>query len=397
MRDIQFSFRIKFVYVSSTILRVHGDVNHLLYTDGMFIKSDFRTIFGNRLVANSIKRDARLSPVFISIANLGPANQLLIDADRILEHESGFFRIGPNPLPKRLVSSLSSEVRALTLKHVMEYRETVPHRVQNLIASNSYPSNNFGYLFAFDFFQEMICSNAPSEIQKAMRAYIQSSILTEDVLGRFDGQGTARRTFNIAIAEYIEKRKKNDQLQDLLDVAIKASDTPKEQAEIFHRLVLATIGFTGCALEWSLIGLARQKKFINGEAFALEALRFYSPIWRLTRRVGIETELNGMLLRPGDRVFINLFQINKSLKMGKFPRRFNPHRMMEDDAKRNSLSFGKGKRSCPAQRPALLFLSITLSEIHKQYQLGFKRNIFSLPRFSTFISCPNGYFKLTPK
>ena len=343
----------------------------------------------------SIKKDARLSTTFISVSNFESANQLLTDAKQVLEHESGFFRIGQRPLPKELVSSLSSEVRLLTLRHVLRCQDRISTQVKALETDKPYPSNGFGYLFVYEFFEEMICHNAPPEIQSAIRTYVRESILKEDVLGKFDERNSYRGTFNKVIAGYIEERGKSNETQDLLDIAIEAGVSPEEQAEIFHRLILSTIGFTGCALEWSLIGLARKMKFINSEAFVLEILRFYSPIWRLTRKVGVDNELNGLPLKRGDRIFVNLFQINKSHKMGDSPNEFDPNRMLRADVKRNSLSFGKGRRSCPAQKPALLFLSKTLNEIHRQYQVIFRRRIFSQPRFSTFISCPSGYFKLS--
>ena len=348
-------------------------------------------------MARLARKDARLSPGVVAIAESASARRLLIDADRVLVHESGFFRIGPEPLPAELVARLSAEVRILVLNYVKENQESIFAQVRSLIAGESYLSNRFGYMFVYEFFQNMICCDAPDEIRSAIDTYVRDSILKEDVLGNFDSQDRARRSFNERMATYAVERGGIEESRDLLDVAIKASDKPREQAEIFHRLILSTVGFTGCALEWALVGLSRQSKFLDSEEFVLEVLRFYSPIWRLTRRVNHDFALKDFRVQQGDRVFVNLFQINRSAEMGDCPNKFDPGRMRNRDARGSLLSFGKGRRSCPAQKPALLFLTLVVSEMRQNFQVSFNRKGFSHPRFATFIACTKGSFVLRPR
>ena len=90
-----------------------------------------------------------------------------------------------------------------------------------------------------------------------------------------------------------------------------------------------------------------------------EILRIASPNQGLFRTVTEETELQGVRLRPGDRLWVIFGSANRDEKYFPDPDRFDPSR----ENLRSHLAFGKGTHVCPGAPLARLEACIAFEEL----------------------------------
>ncbi|WP_158408015.1 cytochrome P450 [Corynebacterium epidermidicanis] len=167
---------------------------------------------------------------------------------------------------------------------------------------------------------------------------------------------------------------------------------PDQQAEIFQRLILSVVGFTGCTLEWGLLSLCNYGKiFPIDHYYVYEILRKYNPIWRLDRTLCSEIKFGDKIFTEGSRIIALLPAIHLSDKLWIEPENFLPDRWNISSTKKSQLfSFGFAPSPCPARAPAITFLSYALKYVNSTYDLNFEKDVFAMEIYGTFRSCPRG-------
>uniref|UniRef100_A0A6V7I4F0 Cytochrome P450 n=1 Tax=Bracon brevicornis TaxID=1563983 RepID=A0A6V7I4F0_9HYME len=114
------------------------------------------------------------------------------------------------------------------------------------------------------------------------------------------------------------------------------------------------------------------------EQVALECLRLYTPVGRLTRFCTKEVTLEGpdglrCTLKPGDEVGIPVNDIHLDPEHWKSPEEFNPDRFSKENQKaRNKyvyLAFGEGPRLCPGARMGLMQVKAGVAAILNNYSI----------------------------
>ncbi len=325
---------------------------------------------------------------------------ILTQESRHFVHESGFFRIGDKPLDPEVVRNSSSHVRQLFQSRAGDRRD----RAEMVLSSTSGKllfTRGVGHRLAFDYFGSVILHERSIELESALRDYLNRCVIRDDV--RLVPWGRNKNIPSVLrrVAQELARAHQRPDPEDLVDIAFASTSSVDAAAEILLRLVLATVGSTGAALEWMLIDISREASFAdeppNKRAslnFARESLRLSSPACRLARTVDDEFAALGFDFVPGAEIVLNTRAANRDSLVWHDGASFTPARWDESDAARLDVTFGKGSRSCPAQHPSVEFLAAVHFEISRRYKVTFHRFPFSREIVGTLAIPPRGAFTL---
>jgi cytochrome P450 len=110
------------------------------------------------------------------------------------------------------------------------------------------------------------------------------------------------------------------------------------------------------------------------ERVVIEAMRLYPPVWRMSRELAEDWEVNGYLLKSGSNVFMSQWVMHRDPRYFDNPEEFNPERWANDFAKTLPpgvyFPFGAGPRGCIGQGFAIIEAVVLLAMIAQKFQIS---------------------------
>lgn len=90
-----------------------------------------------------------------------------------------------------------------------------------------------------------------------------------------------------------------------------------------------------------------------------ETLRLYPPAWLLVRIAQVKTQLGQQTIVPGDHILVSPYLQHRSTRLWKNAEQFVPERFLSSTPSpfKKLMSFGHGRRKCPAMNFSLQLLS----------------------------------------
>lgn len=347
----------------------------------------------SRAALRNWRQDRKIDDSFVWLASHSKVNSILSTCSKSVEWESGFFRIEHQSLNQDIVR----ESTRLMVTILSSY-----NGVFDLAQVTSKPSplttQRDGHLLAYMYFKNFVAFNRSRHLESALEQYVEQVILPHDIHRRRWRWKEPARAIALQIEEEMKqlRSRPREVAKDLVDVAISCTNNEKESAEILRRLILSTVGFLGSAVEWLLIDLAQEVEVGHPASFVKESLRFHSPAWRLSRQAAVDFQIAGIEISKGQNLLLNLHAANRDPKIWLDGDKFLPQRWQEELSNRNSLTFGKGSRICPAQRAAMSFLELIVSEISQGYEVNFSKRPMARMKVATLAAPPRGIISLNP-
>ncbi|WP_114856258.1 cytochrome P450 [Brachybacterium sp. YJGR34] len=336
--------------------------------------------------------DARHSVV----ARHKSVSELLTSKAFQLEHESGFFRLGQSHLPAEAVRQGSAALRGL-LHQTSVDRAGRAQQILSTYSGRTFSTRSIGQRMILTYFAQAILRDRPKCIQDAVSNYVRFSVIPDDVRRRSFRHYATLPELRQNIATAIQEADVREPVSDMLDIALTVAPSRIGAAELLQRLTLSTVGFTGAALEWILIQASKKAK-VEGRSRAenrvRETLRLASPACRLTRTTSQGASLGDLSFPPEHELIINVRSANRDQSVWRDAETFIPSRWEAGEAKKNDLTFGKGARSCPAQRDAIEALVDFQKQLDTRYRVSFIRAPFSTPLVGTLLAPPLGLMTL---
>ncbi|MFD3731730.1 cytochrome P450 [Streptomyces sp. NPDC058632] len=341
------------------------------------------------------------------VADAHAARDVLVDsADKYLS-QSGFFRLGPEPLSQTLRAEASRELTKVLARHDLRTSFDIDSALREAGDNRGrLRHQGWGVQVVRRYFAPVIAHRRHSEINSLVDAYVTSSIIADDIVGH-----TVRRShrsvprIRAGLAEQLGRLPAQDtDAQDLVDVVLRLHGelSPADRAQLLQRLVLSTVGFTGVTLEWVVL-LGVQHGY-NGPAvrpehvrsLVKEALRLYPTAWRLARVAATDHEIAGVPVHEGEHVLIGTHALHRSAAVWEDPLGFRPTRWEKptDDQRRSYLPFGKGEGMCPANGFAVKALEHLGCLALRNYR-GDVRLRRRKPHVRTLLAPPAGWTRLT--
>ncbi|MEI7030098.1 cytochrome P450 [Streptomyces pratensis] len=341
------------------------------------------------------------------VADADAAREVLVDtADKYLP-QSGFFRLGPTPLPQTLRTEASRELIKVLARHD-------PHASFDIDAalreaggrSGRLRHQRWGARVVRRYFAPVIAHGRHSEINSLVDTYVTSSVIADDIVGH-----TVRRPhrsvprIRAGLADRLgQLPAQGAEAQDLVDVVLglRGELSPADRAQLLQRLILSAVGFTGVTLEWLVLlgvqygytGPAVRPEQIR--SLVKEVLRLYPTAWRLVRVAGADHEIAGVPVHEGEHVLIGTHALHRSAAVWDEPLEFRPARWEKptEDQRRSYLPFGKGEGMCPANGFAVRALvhlgGLILCNYRGDVRLRRRR-----PHVRTLLAPPAGWTRLT--
>ncbi|MDG9702547.1 cytochrome P450 [Streptomyces sp. DH37] len=365
---------------------------HLRRWEGLAAETDgpFRLRFGTLFVADA---DA--------------ARDVLVDsADKYLP-QSGFFRIGPAPLPQALRAEASGELLKVLARHDLRASFDIDPALREAgDRRGRLRHQRWGVRVARRYFAPVMAHRSHSEINSLVDDYVVSSIVADDIVGH-----VVRRShrsvpaIRAGLAEQLGRLPaQGADARDLVDVVLRLPGelSPADRAQLLQRLVLSTVGFTGVTLEWVvLLGVRHgyNDPAVRPEqvrSLVKEALRLYPTAWRLARVAATDHEIAGVPVHEGEHVLIGTHALHRSAAVWDEPLDFRPARWEKptDAQRRSYLPFGKGEGMCPASGFAVRALEHLGHLILRDYR-GEVRLRGRRPHARTLLAPPAGWTRLT--
>jgi len=202
--------------------------------------------------------------------------------------------------------------------------------------------------------QRMISANLDYLVRHRADDPVRCNQIGQEMAGYLMGISAARRT----------AEPQNDILQTLLAASIDGAQLTDDT--IFRVLLIILFGgldTTSAAISEALLHLARSPddaaRLREGQvpwATAIEEfIRYTSPIQGLRRTVITETELGGVMVKPGE------FILSLNGAANRDPERFvEPHRCIIDREMEEHLAFGAGAHVCLGRDLARLVMDVML-------------------------------------
>ncbi|RYJ25277.1 cytochrome P450 [Streptomyces sp. L-9-10] len=270
------------------------------------------------------------------------------------------------------------------------------------------------------YFAPVIAHHRPTELTSLVDAYIKSSVIADDIVGRVATRShRSVRRIRAGFAEQLRRLPARESeseteseseattdadVRDLVDVvrSLRGELTPADRAQLLQRLILSVVGFTGVALEWVVL-LGIQHGYNTPavrpdqlRSLVRETLRLYPTAWRLVREAATDHEIRGVPVSKGEHVMIGTHAIHRSGAVWDRPWDFDPSRWerLADDQRRAFLPFGKGAEMCPANGFALKALEHLGYLILHGYR-GTVRIRKRTPHARTLLAPPAGWTRLT--
>ncbi|MGD9485895.1 cytochrome P450 [Streptomyces sp. TRM70308] len=341
------------------------------------------------------------------VADAAAAREVLVDSADTYLPQSGFFRLGPAPLPRPLRAEASRELLGVLARHDLRAPFDVDSALRDAgDGRGRLRHQRWGVRVVRRYFAPVIAHRRHSEINALVDAYVTSSIVADDIVGH-----VVRRShrsvplIRAGLAEQLGRLPApGADAQDLVDVVLRLPGelSDADRAQLFQRLVLATVGFTGVTLEWVvLLGVQHgyNDPAVRPEqvrSLVNEALRLYPTAWRLARVAAADHEIAGVSVHAGEHVLIGTHALHRSAAVWDEPLAFRPRRWEKptEDQRRSYLPFGKGEGMCPANGFAVKALEHLGHLILRDYR-GDVRLRRRKPHVRTLLAPPAGWTRLT--
>lgn len=314
------------------------------------------------------------------------ALDVLRDQNSYLLRESGFFRTANyTPLPGDQLLTISADLKRIlrdlappTDAEVLEYFHRNP-----LLTSQ-----DWGLRYIYWYYSSLIWGgrNDP-ELRRVADFYFERLILRSSILGKLPPTNTRDFKRACATATRVLDRHSGhpDSPRDLGDLAKAASPPlrPSDVGELFLRLVLSLVGFTGIALEWLPLHM-RATKAANEPAgapvpdmlaFFLEAQRRYPTAWRLVRTPAVEHQIGGHTIERGQPIVLPTVKYHNDPEHWVRPDEFSPERWSADKGARSRyyFPFGYGQGACPGRSSATDTLTRTFALLTQHFDVRVSR------------------------
>lgn len=318
-----------------------------------------------------------ISPNVVLIQSADLAVHLLRDQNSLmLEEQSGFYRSSEfNPYPKAIREELSGGIRSLL-------RDYSPANswLESFNATWG-ETRGWGIEVVGSYFSEvMVCSGvrkgraSVDALRSLLRGYIRVVVIEDAVNRRYPLRtaelnmkyyaGRVGRILRHLDAEWTKPPR------DLIDLVCRATGnlcvSDEDLGELYLRLVLSLVGFTGITLEWLLVchhealskfvdGYPREGK---GDVMRLisETLREHPTAWRLVRTSTSAINIGNKAFPAGTDFVVPTSPKAFGSESGSLPTNWG-------------LAFGVGESACPGRSGALDALAeIALKVVGIGYQ-----------------------------
>ncbi|CAN6900131.1 unnamed protein product [Brassica oleracea] len=233
------------------------------------------------------------------------------------------------------------------------------------------------------------------------------------IVDRISGLEASRRKsfreldafYQKAIVDHREKKKTEDEREDLIDVLLKLQSqetklgstriTDKHIRAILMDLFVAGIDTSAITMDWTMAEIARHPRVMKkvqteirervgdkGKVTYedLEGLEYMKMViketWRLhapspiliPREAMSRFKIKGFDIYPGTRIHVNTWAIGRSPDVWKDPDEFIPERFVDSNVETKGTSyellpFGSGRRGCPAMYMGLSTVEFTLANL----------------------------------
>ncbi|MFE2034846.1 cytochrome P450 [Streptomyces scopuliridis] len=342
------------------------------------------------------------------VADADAAREILVDSADNYVPQSGFFRIGPEPLPQALRTAASRELLRALAHHDLKSSFDIDSAIHELSDSRGrLRHQRWGVGLVRRYFAPVIAHQRHAELNSLVDAYIESSVIADDIVGRIARR--SHRSVSHIRAGFTEElrrlpaREPESDIRDLVDVvlSLRGELSPADRAQLLQRLILSTVGFTGVTLEWVVL-LGIQHGYNTSavrpdqvRSLVRETLRLYPTAWRLAREAATDHEIGGAPVSKGDHVLIGTHAIHRSGAVWDKPLDFHPSRWekLTDDQRRAYLPFGKGEEMCPANGFALKALEHLGYLILRGYRGNVRVRTWK-PQARTLLAPPAGWTRL---
>lgn len=341
------------------------------------------------------------------VADAEAARDVLVDSADKYAPQSGFFRLGPTPLPRTLRAEASHELLKVLARHDLRSSFDVDSALREAgDRRGRLRHQRWGVQVVRRYFAPVMAHQRHSEINALIDAYLTSSIIADDIVGH--AVRRAHRSVPAIRAGLTEQLARlparRADAHDLVDMVMRLPGqlSPADRAQLLQRLVLATVGFTGVTLEWVVL-LGVQHGYNDPalrpedvRSLVKEALRLYPTAWRLARVAAADHEIAGVPVRAGEHILIGTHALHRSATVWDQPLDFRPTRWERTtrDQKRSYLPFGKGKEMCPANGFAVQALE-HLGYLALRHHRGTVRLRRRKPHARTLLAPPAGWTRLT--
>jgi hypothetical protein len=192
--------------------------------------------------------------------------------------------------------------------------------------------------------------------------------------------------------------------RDLVDVVRRGAPghDAKAQAELYQRLVLSFVGFTGVTLEWILFVVgtsADPHRYITEpDALVNETLRLYPTAWRLVRTARNSHDIESYPVNPGESVLLSINAAHRDPHVWPVAEVFDPGRWsnLTPAERRAFMPFGRGREMCPASRFAMKALCAATASILSGHAVSVSVRSRAKPKALTLLAPPAGFTRLLP-
>lgn len=295
--------------------------------------------------------------------------------------QTAFFRThARDPLPEDLRKDLRRDIIRLVNSEAAGSLTRTPR-----FDSGVFWTQGWGVEAVLDMLFPLICGRRDSALQQLTREYVKRVVVGSSVRGfrKRDRTRVSERIWGRMVPHLTDLP--TDAHNDLVNVALRVRDrlTPRELPEVYSRMVLSMVGFTGIALEWAvMLGMQRTRdgeraldKFPS-RAIVDESQRLAPAAWKLIREQSIQGAEECYR-----HVVLMTSAVHRSSRYWDRPLEFRPERWESPSTPTtpNFLPFGRGSLLCPARQFALDVLCSALDALRANYHvdLGPRR---SLPR-----------------
>ena len=311
---------------SYALLREHGDI-HWMERDGLWLITGFRS-------ADRVLQDARCFVKIRQTQQLDRYNMFQLAPPE--EHER-MQRFLMSAFTKKMlaedadfISSLSSELFASLPRDV----DLDLHRTFSVIVSYHTVCRFLG--IAESSFQQALDEYAPKHIDLSFPdhfiGWLRSILLEPE-------SGDSQRFINVLRRSISEGVYTHDEAYELLNIVWNGfmGTTPIMLSLMFEHI--------------STLGLKSDAEGIKDETWIFrltdEVVRMRPVILKIIRRTTMDTELDGMKIKEGDRVLIDLKMVNRDDRHFSAPDIFSV-----DENRQRHLSFGAGAHRCMGMQMA---------------------------------------------
>lgn len=348
----------------------------------------------NPIAKNYWKNDGHLVDNWHYYTSQKAITNALTSLKSLWRPESGFFRIGQNDLPEEQVKTGNNLVRSLLLQKAI----IVERELNQTDLSGSHSTRAMGHLLTRHCYASLLNGARNQRIAEWTARYVRESVIPDDVRRRQFHHYRNLPQLRLELSRLLESEKFSTEPRDMLDIAAAVANSKSDVPELYQRLVLSTTGFLGAALEWLCLDIARTQSPTRTHQpynFVRESLRLASPAWRITRTAAFDGKFEGCRINTDDELAFNIFAANRDPSAWPTPDNFSPERWSQGHTKRADLTFGKGRRSCPAQSQALTFLTTFYNKLSEGYYITWQPALFSHPLVGTLNSPPLGRIIIT--